>query len=289
MRASCGLKAVTLAGVTLTMVACSVQSNAFSQTISPNYRGETKRLVSRQLLYASAIAGSDVLVFSYPQGGLVQTLTGFVGAPYFMCSDQAGDVFVPTTDFKSPGYIYEFAHGGSAPIETLIDPGPGFAQSCSVDPTTGNLAVANGEAVAVYPQARGTPTVYEASDVGASDCAYDDSGDLFVDGHTYQNKIAEVPAGGSVFSDIVLSTAAVYTLHLQWHNKRLVMYGGYVAHGPYQLFQIRIVGSRGIVSNPVLLYGKSKHRAGSVGFVVTGKTIVMPRPRPLFAQPLAFS
>jgi hypothetical protein len=156
-----------------------------------------EKSVSGELLYASAIEGSKVLVFSYPQGSLVQTLTGFRDPPYYICSDGSGDVFVPTTNFKSPGYIYEFAHGGSQPTETLTDPGPGYAQSCSVDPTTGNLAVANGFNVAVYPGAQGTPTVYEASDVGTWDCAYDDSGDLFVDGRTYNDKIAELPVSGT--------------------------------------------------------------------------------------------
>jgi hypothetical protein len=235
-----------------------------------------KKSVSGELLYASETEGSTVLVFSYPQGSLVETLTGFADPPYFICSDRSGDVFVPTTDLKSQGYIYEFAHGGSQPIETLTDPGPGWAQSCSVDPTTGNLAVANGENVAVYPDAQGTPTVYEASDVGAWDCAYDDSGDLFVDGKSYGYKIAELAAGGTSFSDIALSKATG-TLHLQWWHNRLVLFGGtYGPHGPYRIFQVRVSGSNGIVSGPVELYGKNKHRDDDVEFALSGNTIVMP-------------
>jgi hypothetical protein len=235
-----------------------------------------KKSVSGELLYASETEGSNVLVFSYPQGGLVQTLTGFAAPPWFICSDGSGDVFVPTTDSSSPGYIYEFAHGGTQPIETLTDPGPGHALSCSVDPKTGNLAVANGPNVAIYPQGQGIATVYEASDVGAYDCAYDGSGDLFVDGQSYGNKIAELPAAGTSFSDIALSKTTL-TLHLQWWNKRLVILGGTEGpHGPYEIFQVRISGSDGIVSGPVLLYGKSKHRLGDVEFVALGNTIVMP-------------
>ena len=193
-----------------------------------------------------------------------------------MCSDGSGDVFVPTTNLKSPGYIYEFAHGGSQPIETLTDPGPGYALSCSVDPTTGNLAVANAKDVAVYPGARGTPTVYEAPDVGAFDCAYDDSGDLFVDGETYTDKIAELPAGGTNFSDIALSQQ-MHTDHLQWWRNRLIIEEPPESlHGPYQIFQVRLSGSSGIVSGPVLLYGKTHHRLGEVDFVASARTIVMP-------------
>jgi hypothetical protein len=233
--------------------------------------------VSGELLYASEEEGNDVVVFSYPQGGLVETLTGFAYPPEFMCSDGSGDVFVPTTDLKSPGYIYEFAHDGSQPTEVLTDPGPGYAMSCSVDPTTGNLAVANGYNVAVYPDAQGTPTIYEASDVGAWDCAYNDSGDLFVDGYTYQGKIAELPAGGTSFSDIALSEQ-MNTAHLQWRGKRLLIEEPPIGqHGPYQIFQVRISGSSGIVSGPVLLYGKNKHRGVQfIEFALSGKSLVMP-------------
>jgi hypothetical protein len=233
--------------------------------------------VSGELVYASEIEGSEVVAFSYPKGRLVQTLTGFFGAPYYICSDASGDVFVPATDLKSPGYIYEFAHGGSQPIETLTDPGPGYAMSCSVDPTTGDLEVANVQNVVVYPGGQGTPTVYEASDVGAWDCAYDDSGDLFVDGHTYDEKIAELPAGGTSFSDIALSEQVI-TGHLQWWDKRLLIEEPpEFAHGAYEVFQVRVSGSSGIVSGPAVLYGKNKHRGHIyIEFAASANSLVMP-------------
>jgi hypothetical protein len=235
-----------------------------------------KKSVSGELLYASEASGTDVFVFSYPQGSLVETLTGFAYAPQSICSDASGDVFVPTTNFSSTGYIYEFAHGGTQPVETLTDPGPGYARGCSVDPTTGNLAVANQENVAVYPDAQGSPTVYEASDIGAWDCAYDNLGNLFVDGPYYGDMIAELPSGGTSFTDIDL-TKATGTGHLQWWNKRLVLYGGTGGpHGPYEIFQVRISGSSGVVSGPVLLQGKAKHRLGDAEFTLSGSTIIMP-------------
>ncbi len=258
-----------------TIIACNSQPPSLS-LINPDNSVDAKRSFSDKLLYASDNERAQVLVFSYPSGSLMQTLTGFAYPPYFICSDDTGDVFVPTTDYSSPGYIYEFAHGGTQPVETLNDPGPGHALSCSVDPTTGNLAIANGPNVAVYAPGQGTPTIYEASDVGAYDCAYDDSGDLFVDGPYYGDEIAELPAGGMNFSDIALSKATG-TLHLQWWNERLVLYGGTDGvHGPYEIYQVRVSGSSGIVSGPVLLYGKAKHRLGDVEFTLSGSTVIMP-------------
>lgn len=159
----------------------------------------------------------------------------------------------------------------------MTDPGPGYALSCSVDPTTGNLAVANGPNVAVYPQGQGTPTIYKASDVGAEDCAYDDSGNLFADGSYYDDKMAELPAGGSSFSDIALSEQMT-TQHLQWWDKRLVIEVTPASvHGPYQIFQVRISGSNGVVSGPVLLYGKNEHRGVQRReFALSGNNLVMP-------------
>ena len=96
-----------------------------------------------------------VLVLSFPKGDLVGTLTGF-SVPSGECVDESGDVFVADGGADT---IREYAHGGTTPIATLNDPGEPYG--CSVDPTTGNLAVTNGsDSVAIYPSAQGTPTLY---------------------------------------------------------------------------------------------------------------------------------
>jgi len=64
----------------------------------------------RELLYVSDDATYDVYVFSYPQGKLVGTLTGFA-APGSLCSDAQGDVFIPNVLTST---IVEYAHGSRA-------------------------------------------------------------------------------------------------------------------------------------------------------------------------------
>ncbi len=277
MRASRRLRSVGFGGMVVILVACNVQSGSFSTRTSPNYRPEAKNFGHDRLLYASATEESAVLLFSYPQGDLVGTLTGFAAPPQYICADRNGNVFVPTTDNSAPGYICEFPHGGSQPTETLTDPGPGHAFSCSVDPTTGNLAVANGPNVAVYPHGQGIPTIFETTDYGAEDCAYDASGNLFVDSISNESKIAELRDGRTRFSDIALSEPMIPG-HLQWWHKRLVIEAPpTTAHGPYQMFQVRISGSKGIVSGPVLLLGNGKHRGTIlVEFALAGKSLAMP-------------
>jgi hypothetical protein len=111
---------------------------------------EAKR---ENLLYAvGGCAGTCVL--SYPDGNMVGSL-GTRGLAD--CSDGAGNVYISTPDAT----VVEYAHGGTAPTKTLDVPGT-LALGCSVDPTTGNLAVIfQGGSyidVAVFTGAEGAPT-----------------------------------------------------------------------------------------------------------------------------------
>ena len=158
---------------------------------------------SEDLLYISDYYG--VHVFSYPKGQYVGDIDAF---GYGLCSDRAGDVFV--TD--APAYqVYEYAHGSTKRLQTLygnyVDFGP---IDCSVDPTTGNLAVASSDSgfVVVFPKAEQNPKVYyDQTMLHASMffCAYDDKGNLFVDSiynrshsHLY---IGELPKGTKQFAN----------------------------------------------------------------------------------------
>ena len=141
------------------------------------------------LLYVSDNGTGNVYVFLYPSGVLSGTLTG-LGGPVGECVDRAGDVWIGT---QTPPEMIEYSHGGTTPIATLND-NTGVPVGCAVDPTTGNLAVGNSDNVAIYTNARGNPT-YTDSDLGSfTNCTYDKTGDLFVDGDssTIIAKLAKV-------------------------------------------------------------------------------------------------
>src|SRR5579863_10312478 len=109
---------------------------------------------SSDLLYVAASPdgpNGSAYVYTYPQGRLVGTLTGF-GVPRGECADSAGDVFIVayTNQSMSSSTIYEYAHGGTKPIAALSD--PDVAVGCAVDPTTGDLA-ASGDGVAIFKNA----------------------------------------------------------------------------------------------------------------------------------------
>lgn len=199
------------------------------------------------LLYVSDFQNDTVSVFSFPKGGFEGTLTGFAG-PFGLCSDRAGNVFV--TNAKPPE-VLEFAHGGSSPIATLKDPGQ-FPYACSVDPTTGNLAVTNEYSrkstpgsVAIYQHASGSPKLYfDASFYYMFFCGYDNAGNLFVDGEPAPSggfAFAELPRGHAKLQDVTLDTAIGFPGGVQWDGKHLAV-GDQVAS---TIYQFRIAGKTG--------------------------------------------
>lgn len=148
---------------------------------------------NQDLLYYTATLGLDgvAYVYSLPQGELVGQLTGFY-APVGVCVDSAGNVFIVAYSDSSlkTSTIYEYAHGGASPINTLDNPGEGIG--CASDPTSGNLAVANisdysnrryrdnGD-VAIYSSAQGKPKVYYSGTFAHFYfCGYDDAGNLYI-------------------------------------------------------------------------------------------------------------
>jgi DNA-binding beta-propeller fold protein YncE len=194
----------------------------------PDYvRSATAANVTRDaLLYVSDSGANEVHVYSYPRGNVVATLTGF-DAPEGECVDGAGDVWIRT---EADSKIIAYAHGGNRPIATLSDARE-YPDGCSVDPTTGNLAVTNaystsaGGSIAIYAHAKGKPKVY--ADPGLSEysyLSYDANGNLFVDGESSHHDFAlvELPKGSSKFTSINLSRVK-YPGAVAWDGSHIVV------------------------------------------------------------------
>jgi hypothetical protein len=166
----------------------------------------------------------NVFVFTYPQGKLVGKLTGFWG-PLGMCSDAQGDVFVTelgTTNGSKPPEILEYAHGGTSPINTLTD-GDYYPEGCSVDPITGNLAVAsarvrNPGSLAIFANAQGSPTFYTDPNIFEFwYCAYDNQGNLFASGGNNNEDLALAElSNGTILTDITLNKTSSAPAAIQW-------------------------------------------------------------------------
>ena len=200
----------------------------------------------KDLLYISYYEAQVIGVFTYPSLKQVATISGR-GEVYGLCANRNGDVFA-----GSDGVIYEYQHGGTTPIATLND-GKRFAWACSVDPSTGNLAVIstaspsreNGD-VAIYASARGTPKKYNNRQfLDYFGCGFDASGDLYVMGFgknpSHPSLFAELPKGGHSLQIIALSHTPIGQGDVQWD-------GSYVAvSSPNEgkIFQFQIKGNHG--------------------------------------------
>jgi len=207
------------------------------------------------LLYVADEATGDVYVYSYPAGKLVGTLTGF-NAPSGMCSNKAGDVFVLNGGGST---IDVYAHGGTKPLRTLNV--PGYPElNCSVDPTTGNLALGAlagscGDCIAVYAKAQGIPTTYEPQGVNEiPGCGYDNKGNLFCAARTGDGdkfELLELPDHSSSLKSISGTYANVSSGPLQWDGKYVAVGSG--ATGT--IYQIKVSGSTGTVEGSTQLAG----------------------------------
>jgi hypothetical protein len=213
---------------------------------------------SEDLLYVTTSGhgsfgdGGWVSVFSYPKGTLVGTLQAF-SDPNGACVDKAGNVFLTDVNDRE---IFEYAHGGTRAIRTLADTQePG---GCSVDPRTGNLAVANGDgSVAVYRNGKGdAKTYHDPILIDAYFCAYDADGNLFVDGFNYYHsnhnfQFVELPPGRSRFRNIALNETLVTPTGVQWDGKYIVVGDGW--SGNHAVYRVTVTGLQGSVKRKVSL------------------------------------
>ena len=153
-------------------------------------------------------------MLSYPSGDLVSSIA-LSGDKEGACSDSAGNAFI-----TNGTQVVEYAHAGTTPIATLVIPGR-TALGCSIDPTTGNLAVTfNGNDVnlAIFPSATGEPTLFDAPT--AAYCGYDADGNLFLSG---EKVIAELANGSSSFQLFSIVGKARVIGQIQWDGRSMTL------------------------------------------------------------------
>ncbi|MFY9740271.1 MAG: hypothetical protein WAK11_14650 [Candidatus Cybelea sp.] len=252
------------------------------QSLAPAMHGKSWTLPEtpgEDLLYIAG-GSDDVYVYSYPQLKEVGKLTGLGNINVEgLCVDSKGDVFVPGWT-ASASYIYEFSHGGTVPKATLNDPAP-EAASCSVDPTTGNLAVASLQGVEIYQNAQGTPTAYVVPNLDPYWVAYDKDGDLFVDGYSEVSTqpIAELVKGGSGFKDVTLNRKFPM-FSLQWNNGFLTIVSGTFRYRNVEyIYRVRMSGYSGAIVGTTTLKTRHLEYDGNGQVWIQGNRVMGAGPR----------
>jgi len=175
------------------------------------------------LLYVAA-EQYEVMVFAYHDGVIGQQvgLLENFRYPRGMCTENDGAVWI--TD-QYQGRVTKYAHGGTQPIETIVE-GGFSANDCAVDPVTGNLAVSNAHresgAIRIYPPRAHKATVFKFSYFQPTSLAYDSAGNLVVTGG--RGELYELPYRGSQFENLSVSGGTLNGVSgIQWGNPNFLI------------------------------------------------------------------
>jgi hypothetical protein len=203
----------------------ALTSRASAQPSSPIDR---KAIAADDMLFVGDGSSDVVRIFDFSRK---DAPVGQISIdPAGACSDPAGNVWLAGNNGSGFAW-YEYRHDGSGPIASL--PVVTSPVSCAIDPKTGDMAVANYgyndvATVNVYKKAQGTPKTYSVS--GVTDfyfCAYDDQGNLFVQGTIYTGQYVaiaeELPSGGKSLQSISLVANRSIPGGLAWDGKHLAV------------------------------------------------------------------
>jgi len=188
-----GLRAFASGLFGAVLVSCGNHTADTSPPLGSVQQSRVYKSTSNDLLYVVSEGVTEF--FTFPQGESVgSTDNGAVG----ICTDAKGNIWVTNYD----GYAYEYAHGGTQIIDTLYFRVRSPLSGCAVNKSTGNLAItvtADYGQVYIFWNTDGTGTAYKTPFPRPYKCAYDDQGNLFVDGSGSTFEVAELPKGASQF------------------------------------------------------------------------------------------
>lgn len=203
------------------------------------------------LLYAAY--DYDLALYSYPGGAFVRQVS-LRNSPDALCSDARGNVWVTTGRYNGhETQVLEFSHAGTTPIAIVNGPSNN-PLGCSVDPTTGNLAVStlgygsssqNPGYVLVYRDAPKYPPIsYKITQDGHFFyCAYDSQGDLFVDGVRNSKDFIfyELPKGRNKFVPVTLDQSISSPGAVEWDGSHVAVADA----GTNDIYQFAVVNGNG--------------------------------------------
>ncbi len=274
-----GLRCV-MAGLVVSLAACAGQPvtpgslPGVSSVAQPTALALGLKGSKQNLLYVSTNLKStpDLLIYTYPLGRFKERTDKSLKVPAGECADRKGNVYVTNQDSSgSSSSVLEYAHAGTRPIKTLTV--NGSAAECSVDRTSGDLAVISSR-LAVFRDAHGSPTYYAfPSGFDSVACDYDDKGNLFVNGvaklKPHRAALLKLPAGHRHFETI--DTPPIMEAHppghVRWDGKYLAMGDGYSS-----LYQLEVNGTKAKTVGIIGLYGSANLLSLWIadGFVVGG-------------------
>jgi hypothetical protein len=239
----------------------------------------------KPLLYASDEGRGEVDVYDFerPSRRLEGRLFGF-NLPLGMCSDASGNVYV--TDFVKAEAV-EYAKGASKPKRHVKVTGNPIG--CSVDATTGNLAVSafqdanqttGAGGVWIFAHGSGSPVLYSDPNLTFYwSPGYDDKGNLFVEGENPNAPtLDELARGATSLSEISLSGTSIGSPGgVMWDGKYVAAADqAYDGGTTTAIYRVSISGSTGTVASIVQLSDSCNASGGTAVAQpwISGTTVV---------------
>ena len=179
------------------------------------------------------VGQKGVYVLDFPSGKLRATIQE---QGYAACSDKKGNVFIAGR--PRARRVRSRRH---APIAHLVL--PYTTNGCSFDPTTKTLAATSGGYVAIFHHEQ-NPAVMYSSGFSASECGYDGTGNLYVNGYAYPNvfSFAVQPRGlREHFSQVSLPSGMNATAgQVQWDGTYITIESGVGQTNALQIYQLTV-------------------------------------------------
>ena len=286
------MRVAVIATIFVALAGCGAQQAAFNSAGVPaagaaGARGTHARTWMRadakssDLVYTSDFEG-NVYVYTLPALTFVGELAALGANTVNLCSDAKGHVFVPVQNGGS-GEVLEFEHAGTTPIATISDTYEPL--SCAVDPSSGDLALANEEPgyasdIAIYHRLKGTPKFFRDSDIaGYFSLGYDDAGNLFTVGNDSRETrhLLSLPKGAKALTEISVNAGLRLSYAVQWDGEYMTIARMPFRRGTARIYRLQTTGSSATVVGTTKLSSLTKRFGGQTA--IAGKMVVQPYSR----------
>jgi hypothetical protein len=207
---------------------------------------EAKR--TKELLYISDQSTDHVYVYNYKTRRLLGRLNGFY-MPAGQCVDSKGDVWITDSTAEA---VVEYAHGArrhTKRIRTI-----GLANSCSIDPTSGNLAVSDastphgGSKIEIF-DFTGKREVYSSTSCQhIVQVGYDIEGNLYVSASSQESSsyVCELPHGSKALGQISIDRTIRTPAGVMWDGQYITFTDRLYSFNYTAIYQAEPNGSGGL-------------------------------------------